>query len=112
MEKEVPSPDLLAELARAQATFGDMHDARVAALKDLLKDRPKYRDTHTDSRRSAILILLQTWSREFEDDDYKIAAELMAEAWSGEHGWDRHTLVDALGRDRNVPQAPPGQPQV
>lgn len=76
-------------------------DPRITALKDLLDKREKSRDTNTIPRRSAVILLLRTLSRDTGIEEYRWLADAMADAWAGEGGWDRHTLVDALGRDRN-----------
>lgn len=78
------------------------------ALAKVLKDRPSIRDTKSVPRRSALLVLLKTMEYELKDPAYGWLADCMAGAWAGEDGWDRQTLVDALGRDRQ--QTPP-QPQ-
>lgn len=72
----------------------------VEALSKLLQNRPSPRDTNSTPGRSAILILLNTMAHELKEPDFKWMGDLMAAAWAGEGGWDRQTLVDALGRDR------------
>lgn len=84
-------------------TTQEMSDPRVAALKDLLEKRPPERDTHTTATRSAAILLMQALGREFKMDELDWLSVKMAGAWAGEAGWDRHTLVDALGRDRPQP---------
>lgn len=92
------SDDLLGSLMAAK-------DASVEALGVIWGPRGFRRRTHGDPNRTRTLVALEIMAQELGLPRCGDLAEVMAEAWAGEAGWDTTQLIKALGATKGAAAA-------